>query len=200
VQVDFRLISATNRPLDQFVRDSRFREDLYYRVNAFSIRLPSLRERPADIEPLARMFLQNAGAHLGGRNLEIEPDALAAICLYSWPGNIRELRNVIERAALICGQGPIRVAHLPSTVRRTGREVRGTEQGTAISVAAGPSSSRTPVDGETAIDADDAHLLEVLASCGGNQSRAAKELGLSRGALIRRLEKLGVVRPRKPPR
>src|SRR5688572_1852189 len=102
VQVDFRLISATNRPLDQFVRDSRFREDLYYRINAFSIRLPSLRERPADIGVLASRFVARYCASNG-----LPPDgkvfsneAITRLQAYPWPGNIRELESTVSRAAL----------------------------------------------------------------------------------------------------
>ena len=102
VQVDFRLISATNRPLDQFVRDSRFREDLYYRVNAFSIRLPSLRERPVDIGVLANRFIARYCA-ANGLPLDAKafsPEAIARLQAYPWPGNIRELESTVSRAAL----------------------------------------------------------------------------------------------------
>ena len=103
MQVDFRLISATNRPLDQFVRDSRFREDLYYRVNAFSIRLPSLRERPVDIPVLANRFLARYCA--AQRPAARRQDVVGAkrwtlLQTYHWPGNIRELESTVSRAAL----------------------------------------------------------------------------------------------------
>src|SRR3982750_3376591 len=102
IAVDFRLISATNRPLDQFVRDSRFREDLYYRVNAFAIRLPSLRERPIDIPVLANRFLARYCA-TGGMPLDAKTfsaEAMKLLQTYDWPGNIRELESTISRAAL----------------------------------------------------------------------------------------------------
>src|SRR5215831_13745245 len=102
ISVDFRLISATNRPLEQFVRDSRFREDLYYRVNAFAIRLPSLRERQVDIPVLAQRFLNRYCAAQGlppdGKTLSAE--AISALQQYAWPGNIRELESTVSRAAL----------------------------------------------------------------------------------------------------
>src|ERR671912_1345797 len=102
ISVDFRLISATNRPLEQFVRDGRFREDLYYRVNAFAIRLPSLRERQIDIPVLAQRFLARycaaQGLPLDGK--VFAPEALARLQAYSWPGNIRELESTVSRAAL----------------------------------------------------------------------------------------------------
>src|SRR6187397_175295 len=99
VQVDFRLISATNRPLEQFVRDARFREDLYYRVNAFSIRLPSLRERATDIPVLAQRFLARYCAS-NGMPLDSKtfaPEALTRLVAYPWPGNIRELESTVSR-------------------------------------------------------------------------------------------------------
>src|SRR5918993_210559 len=102
LQVDFRLISATNRPLEQFVRDARLREDLYYRVNAFSIRLPSLRERPVDIPVLAARFIARYCA-ANGLPLDAKtfsPEAVALLQTYPWPGNIRELESTVSRAAL----------------------------------------------------------------------------------------------------
>src|SRR6185503_8859971 len=102
IEVNFRLISATNRPLDQFVRDSRFREDLYYRINAFSIRLPSLRERSVDIPVLANRFL---GRYCASNGLPLDAkqfaqEALDRLSSYHWPGNIRELESTVARAAL----------------------------------------------------------------------------------------------------
>src|SRR5574339_1204326 len=102
VHVDFRLISATNRPLDQFVRDGRFREDLYYRVNAFAIRLPSLRERPTDIAVLANRFIARycAGNGLPLDAKQFSREAEDLLISYHWPGNIRELESTVSRAAL----------------------------------------------------------------------------------------------------
>src|SRR4249919_1829055 len=102
LQVDFRLISATNRPLDQFVRDARFREDLYYRVNAFAIRLPSLRERPVDIPVLASRFVARycAANGLPPDAKTFAPEAINRMLAYPWPGNIRELESTVSRAAL----------------------------------------------------------------------------------------------------
>ena len=114
IHVDFRLISATNRPLDQFVRDSRFREDLYYRVNAFSIRLPSLRERQVDIPVLANRFLARYCA-ANGLPLDAKSFAREALDLlqgYHWPGNIRELESTVSRAALSAPGRSIRAADI----------------------------------------------------------------------------------------
>src|SRR3982750_3713231 len=114
LQVDFRLISATNRPLEQFVRDARFREDLYYRVNAFSIRLPSLRERTTDIPVLAQRFLARYCA-ANGLPLDskgFSKEALELLCSYQWPGNIRELESTVSRAALSAPGRSIRASDI----------------------------------------------------------------------------------------
>src|SRR5215510_5699829 len=114
VQVDFRLISATNRPLDQFVRESRFREDLYYRINAFSIRLPSLRERQVDIPVLSNRFLARYCA-ANGLPLDAKqftPEAQDLLSSYHWPGNIRELESTVSRAALSAPGRSIRAADI----------------------------------------------------------------------------------------
>jgi DNA-binding NtrC family response regulator len=114
IEVNFRLISATNRPLDQFVRDTRFREDLYYRVNAFAIRLPSLRERQTDIPVLAQRFLArycaNNGLPLDGKIFS--RDAVDVLLRYHWPGNIRELESTVSRAALSSPDRIIRAADI----------------------------------------------------------------------------------------
>ena len=125
VQVDFRLISATNRPLDQFVRDSRFREDLYYRVNAFSIRLPSLRERPVDIPVLASAGSSPATARPTAcrSTPRLPPRSDGALQAYPWPGNIRELESTVSRAALsapgrVIRDTDIEFLHAQATVDR----------------------------------------------------------------------------------
>src|SRR5947208_5094241 len=114
VSVDFRLISATNRPLDQFVRDTRFREDLYYRVNAFAIRLPSLRERPVDIPVLAQRFLARFCAAQGMPldSKVFSREALDLLMAYPWPGNIRELESTVSRAALSAPGRSIRASDI----------------------------------------------------------------------------------------
>src|SRR5574339_851007 len=129
VQVDFRLISATNRPLDLFVRDSRFREDLYYRVNAFSIRLPSLRERPVDIPVLANRFVARycAGNGLPLDAKQFSREAEDLLISYHWPGNIRELESTVSRAALsspgrIIRPGDIEFLHAAEAPAESSRE------------------------------------------------------------------------------
>ena len=176
LQVDFRLISATNRPLEQFVRDARFREDLYYRVNAFSIRLPSLRERPVDIPVLAARFIARYCA-ANGMPLDAKtfsPEAVALLQTYPWPGNIRELESTVSRAALSSPGRVIRdidVEFLHAT--------------TAPTV---PETPRMP----TLAQAERAHVLRVLESVSWNKKEAARVLEISRGTLYRKILEYGL--------
>src|ERR1700722_1490401 len=164
-----RVVSATNADLPGLIREGRFREDLYYRLNVIEISVPSLAERPADILPLARHFL--------GQELKLSDDAAAALLAHDWPGNVRELRNSIERAKLLARERIVRAVdlNLPAHYRATaaGRGDRDAEQ---------PSKE----------------LIEAsLREAGGNISRAAQSLGLSRQALYRRMERFNL-RPVPP--
>ncbi len=183
IDVDFRLISATNRPLDLFVRDSRFREDLYYRVNAFAIRLPSLKERSSDVPLLAQRFLARYCAANGlppdGKTFSRE--ALETLTVYSWPGNIRELESTVARAAL---SAPGR------TIRATDIEFLNAVAGTA---QAGP--ERLP----SMREAERAHVLRILEAVHWNKKQAADVLEISRGTLYRKITEYNL-EPRSPAR
>jgi DNA-binding NtrC family response regulator len=171
ISVDFRLISATNRPLEQFVRDGRFREDLYYRVNAFAIRLPSLRERQVDIPVLAQRFLARycaaQGMPLDSKTFSRE--ALDALLAYQWPGNIRELESTVSRAALSA----------------PGRAIRATdiEFLHANMAVMQPSGDRMP----SLAEAERAHIVRVLESAQWNKKEASRVLDISRGTLYRKI-------------
>jgi DNA-binding NtrC family response regulator len=171
VPVDFRLISATNRPLEQFVRDSRFREDLYYRINAFSIRLPSLRERPADIGVLASRFLARYCASNGlppdGKVFSAE--AITRLQAYPWPGNIRELESTVSRAALSAPGRVIRDSDIEFLHNQT--------------IVTPEASKRLP----TLAEAERAHILRVLNARDWNKKDAARVLEISRGTLYRKI-------------
>jgi DNA-binding NtrC family response regulator len=171
ISVDFRLISATNRPLDLFVRDERFREDLFYRVNAFSIRLPSLRERPVDIPVLAERFLSRycASNGLGTDGKVFGRDAIDRLVSYPWPGNIRELESTVSRAALSA----------------PGRSIRATDiefLHASIPVVS-QSGDRLP----SLAEAERAHIDRVLEAVEWNKKEAARVLDISRGTLYRKI-------------
>jgi DNA-binding NtrC family response regulator len=171
ISVDFRLISATNRPLEQFVRDSRFREDLYYRVNAFAIRLPSLRERQVDIPVLAQRFLARycaaQGLPLDGKVFSRE--ALDLLMGYPWPGNIRELESTVSRAALSA----------------PGRAIRGSD--VEFLHATGPSREQQSDRLPSLAEAERAHIVRVLEAVKWNKKEAARVLEISRGTLYRKI-------------
>jgi DNA-binding NtrC family response regulator len=171
ISVDFRLISATNRPLEQFVRDGRFREDLYYRVNAFAIRLPSLRERQVDIPVLAQRFLARYCAAQGMPldSKAFSREALDLLLGYQWPGNIRELESTVSRAALSAPGRSIRASDV--------------EFLHATTAAPQPSGDRLP----SLAEAERAHIVRVLEAVDWNKKEAARVLDISRGTLYRKI-------------
>ncbi len=177
IHVDFRLISATNRPLDLFVREGRFREDLYYRINAFAIRLPSLRERSVDIPVLANRFLgrycASNGLPLDGKQFAREAEDL--LISYHWPGNIRELESTVSRAALSAPGRVIRAADIEFLHGRL------------------PQPESEPSSGlSTLRDAERVHIMRVLEAVNWNKLEAAKVLEISRGTLYRKIEEFGL--------
>jgi len=179
VHVDFRLVTATNRPLDLFVRDGRFREDLYYRINAFAIRLPSLRERPVDIPVLATRFLARYSA-ANGLPLDAKTFSAEAMTLlqgYPWPGNIRELESTVSRAALSAPGRVIRDTDVEFLHEQAGAE--------ALAPA------RLP----TLREAERAHIIRALEATGWNKKEAARILEISRGTLYRKIVEYGLERP-----
>jgi two-component system, NtrC family, response regulator AtoC len=231
--IDVRFISATNRDLEAEVRRGAFREDLYFRLNGVSLIVPPLRERVSEIERLAKTFVGEACAQAGRPDTPaIAEDALGLLKRYSWPGNIRELRNVVERAVLLCADGPITSEHLPvdklgatllSGANRWGVAPigAGIMQPRSASLSLPPLSDASPPtlrppfgapllgtaddpDGPTvplraAVEAlERQRILEALQQCGGNQSRAAKLLGMPRRTLVSRLAQYGIPRPRGP--
>jgi transcriptional regulator of acetoin/glycerol metabolism len=177
--IDVRFIAATNRDLEAEVQRNSFRRDLFFRLAGITLVVPPLRERPLDLPRLARDMLAELARQGGHRQPPPLPDAtLDALADHSWPGNVRELRNVLERALLLCDGAAVTPAHLglgamtaPAPAEPVTRHRDGTER---------------------------ARVLEALAACGGNQSRAARRLGISRKVLIARLDTYGVARPRKP--
>lgn len=175
-QANFRLVAATHKPLERMVADGRFRQDLYYRISAFPIHLPPLRERVADIPMLVDSFLQRGGSTK--HRVSVEPEAMARLQAHDWPGNIRELRNVLDRARLFADDGIVRAEHLPEPVGHPeGRERH-----------APPGGSSTP---ERASD-DDAELKRLVQAGRLTRLEMARKLGLSERTLYRRLKALGL--------
>ncbi len=182
VTVDVRIIAATNRELENLVREGRFREDLFYRLNVFPIRIPPLRDRKEDIVVLAEHFLREwkgAGRGGSGGGPELSADTAAKLKGYPWPGNVRELRNVLERATILAGGGAVAAQHIMIEGAASGR---------------GSAEERLrSLLGEMELPEIEKRLVELaLQAADGNKSRAASMLGITRRALYGRLEKFGL--------
>jgi DNA-binding NtrC family response regulator len=178
--IDVRVISATHRDLQSEVASGRFREDLYYRLSAFTLHVPPLRERQAEIALIAEMFARESARRAGRPAPSIDPTAIAALQRHPWPGNVRELRNAMEHAVVLADRGRIGAEHLPESVRR--REAP---------LASSPHASTVK---DKLADLERRSIEEALAAEGGNQTRAARRLGMSRRALIYKIEKYGLRR------
>jgi transcriptional regulator with PAS, ATPase and Fis domain len=178
LRADFRLVAATHKPLRAMIDDGRFRQDLYYRISAFPIHLPALRERHGDIAMLAALILKRiANARTGAGEPGAAPFVLtdaARACLdaYAWPGNIRELRNVLERACLLADDGAIRVDHMPAEL------------------VAAQSMPEERAGGHRVLS--DQELVRMASTFSGTRKALAEQLGLSERTLYRRMKLLGL--------
>jgi transcriptional regulator with GAF, ATPase, and Fis domain len=172
IKVSVRLITATNRDLNQYVRESRFREDLFYRLNIFPLFVPPLRERKEDILPLVWSFIQEFSEKMGKRIESIPQKGIETLKNYGWPGNVRELRNVIERAMIIT-TGPVLRIEIPTSF-----EAKNGRPGTLEEI-------------------ESRHIIDVLNSTGwrvSGKAGAAEILGLNPKTLESKMKKLGIQR------
>ncbi len=192
VEVPFtaRLITATNRDLEEEVAEKRFREDLYYRVNVINVVVPSLRDRGGDVVELATRFLGQVAERTRTTRLKLSHEVAQKLLAYSWPGNVRELENCIERAVVVARFDEIVIDDLPEKVRA--------HQPNRFVVAANDATEIVPL-----AEVERRYVLRVLALCDGNKVRAAHALGLDRKTLYRKLARFGVsndaFRSTKPP-
>jgi two-component system, NtrC family, response regulator AtoC len=193
-EIDVRFVAATNRDIEAEAEAGTFREDLFYRLNGISFTIPPLRDRPAEIAALSRMFLARYNAELGRKAaLSLSDEAVELLQSYPWPGNVRELRNAIERGAVLCSGEVLRPEHLPTRV------VSGSH-GRSSSTPPGLDSARDDILSRARSELqgiERQRILDALEQCGGNQTRAADALGISRRTLVYRLSELGMPRPRK---
>jgi two-component system nitrogen regulation response regulator NtrX len=176
IRVTVRVVSATNRDLSAMVAQGKFREDLYYRVSVVPIRVPALRERPQDISPMAQYFLEDFCARNGFRKKSFDPEVWEAFEVYSWPGNARELRNVVERMAILSHSDVLNAAAIPLELK--------------LQRESGPRSSVQ----EARESAEREHVLRALEQSGWNVSSAARALGMERTNLHKRIRALGLAR------
>jgi len=180
IDLDVRVISASNRDLEQLTSDGRFRQDLYYRLVVFPIHLPPLRDRREDVPALVEHFLAKYAADAGKRIERIAPDALEYLVQHEWPGNVRELENVIHRSLLVAAGPELIISDLP----------RGLGGGVAT-------PSVAPDGGVVSLEEMEKHTIRAaLEEYGGNLSDAARHLGIGRSTLYRKLEQYGL-RPKK---
>ncbi len=173
ITVDVRVIAATNRSLEQMIKDGTFREDLFFRLSVVPLHIPPLRQRRDDVEALVQHFCQTSQV-APRRATRVSPEALEVLKGYSWPGNVRELENVIERALILCDDGVIRPEHLPMGVRMA------------------PAFEPEPGAGEwpTLEELEMRYIRRVLDHCKGHRQNAARMLGISERNLYRKLKEL----------
>jgi two-component system response regulator AtoC len=215
--IDVRFVAATNRNLEEEVAAGRFRRDLYFRLNGMTLHIPPLRARRGEIAPLAAIFLRTYSEPFGRPAPVLSPEARLILEAYVWPGNVRELRNMMERAVLLCTEDEILPEHLllesmsaamaptvgatPEPASERSSHARPTQPmsvandgGTlGFGTASSDAARAAPLAGEDERE----RILRVLAECGGNQSRAAKALGIARSTLVLRLNDYQIPRPRK---
>jgi transcriptional regulator with PAS, ATPase and Fis domain len=203
--VDVRFVSATNRDLRKAIGAGDFRSDLYFRLNGIAITLPPLRKRKDDIVPLARHFVQRTATRSDKEAPEISEGAMRALRDHDWPGNVRELRNVIERAFALCGGGSLEVEHLMLDDAPSLEDVGALAgEGDDSDQRAESEEREEPAQPEAQASLRDdveslykRRVIDALKATGGNQSQAAKLLGVSRRTLITKMEQFGLERPRK---
>jgi two-component system response regulator HydG len=190
IAADVRLIAATNRDLAAEVARGRFREDLFYRLDVFTLRLPPLRERDDDVAILADHFARELGARMGRSGVTIGDDARAALRAHPWRGNIRELQNAIERALIVSDGEPISAAQLGLDASRAAPAAQ-TSHSVAVPAVAVPTSDRAP-QGSTLPDWERHLVVDALAKARGNKSKAAALLGVTRSQLYTRMKRFGL--------
>jgi len=186
VKVDVRVIAATNRDLEKMTADGSFREDLYYRLAVVSIRVPPLRERADDIPLLVDHFLDKHASRLGRERPAVDKAVYAAFNRYSWPGNIRELENVIERALVLDRDGVLGLDDLPERLQASGQRI-------------GNLRIELPDEGISLEDVERELLLAALEKHNWNQTRAAAYLNITRSTLLYRMQKFALERPKTEP-
>jgi two-component system, NtrC family, response regulator AtoC len=184
IPINVRVLAASNEPLQEKIKASGFREDLYYRLAVIPLEMPPLRDRVEDIELLARHFIEKNAAQTGTEPKKIDSDAMELLTRYRWPGNVRELENAIERACALCEEGVIRLSDLPPhVVRQANHELPGSAE-----------DQRVPVGktmDEYIREQERDYIERTIKYCNGSRDKAAKTLGISMATLYRKLDVKG---------
>ena len=189
IKVDVRIVAATNRDIDQAVKDGMFREDLYYRLNVASISLPTLRERKEDICGLVSHFLEKHHQFSSPPVLRISPDTRTLLETYPWPGNVRELENAIESASYLIKEGILLPKHLPKKIQTYQKQSMNISE--EIAIPENKQSVRLPL-GTTLEAMEEAFIRETLAWFDGNRTKTARALGIGIRTLQRKLKEYNI--------
>lgn len=195
VKVDVRVITGTHRDIESLIRAGQFREDLYFRLNVLKAHLPPLRERNGDVRLLAEHFLQKFAAGLRKKIRGFDRQAMDILTRYHYPGNIREMRNIVEYAANICQGGEITPDHLPEVVRLGNTSQHDAAAGPGKETAGGtpiPSSAANPA-GNTWRETEKSMILDALLQCKGNRGETAERLGWGRSTLWRKMKQHNII-------
>jgi transcriptional regulator with GAF, ATPase, and Fis domain len=196
LRTDARIVAATNRDLQKAITNGQFREDLYYRLNVFAIKLPALRNRRDDILPLSEAFLKEIGRGIGRPASGISREARQQLVEYHWPGNVRELRNILERASILCDGGLIASEHLAisAPLQQASPTVKFQEvlATAAVSAASAPGAPAMPASAGDLQSMERTMIEQALETARFNKSKAAKALGLTRHQLYIRMRKYGL--------
>jgi transcriptional regulator of acetoin/glycerol metabolism len=194
IRVNVRIIAATNRDLLGLVAEGRFRQDLYYRLNVMQVAIPPLRDRRGDIPVLFRYFLDDMCKKMGKDINHVDDEVIKCLCAYNWPGNVRELQNVAERTSLMVEDGHVTVSHLPQEVTCPNRESRsdGWEWGPRSVISVAHESLARENRKRAMEQREKERIIHALDDNGGNVTRTAAVLGISRNTLYRKLKKYGI--------
>lgn len=198
VSIDVVYIAATNRDLQQQIKQDAFRSDLFFRLNGFSINIPPLRERTAEVMLLANRFASSAARRMGEvATPTFTGDAIRALERYGWPGNIRELKNIIDRAVLLAGGQPIDTEHLPLESSDSSDDAKPAQDGVQAAIVAAAENSAPPDDLTGDELEERQRIVNALAECFGNQTKTAEKLGISRRWLSTKMARFNIPRARK---
>ena len=190
IKVDFRLVAATNRDLAKYVSEGKFREDLYYRLNVIDIKLPALKDRPGDIALLVSRFIKEFAKKNDIKISGINSDAMKALENYSWPGNVRQLRNVIERMVVLADGDRLTIADIPDEITKV--EATAPTAATIAPIPATSNAAPTEKNANSLADAEKNAILNALEKSGYNKTKAAERLGISRRTLHRKLKEWSI--------
>ncbi len=187
IDVDFRLVAATNRNLAAYVKEGKFREDLYYRLNVIEIKLPSLKDRTGDIALLVSRFIKEFAEKNAANVKGIDANAMRALEAYDWPGNVRQLRNVIERMIVLSSGGRLTLEDIPAEILECRPAAPSPVPMPVVNEAATAATAEVPAD-ESLAETEKNAILKAISDSNGNKTKAAERLGISRRTLHRKLK------------